>query len=80
MVIRSLGDAFDKTRAAVRFATTVQRRMSLTNEASAAGRVPGELVQDAYAQAIEEIAPVDRSAEAGSILKLPTAQRMKPAG
>lgn len=83
MFIRSLGNAFEKTRAALRFATIVQRRMSLNNEASAPARVPAELMRDAYAQATTEIAPTNRGLvrpEARSTLKPVSGQHMKPAG
>jgi len=83
MFIRSLGNAFDKARTSARFAAIVRRRMRLTNEASAPGGVPGELMQDAYAKATGEIASKIRSfgrSGARPPLKLPSTQRMKPAG
>ena len=83
MFIQNLGAAFDKTRAALRFATIVQRRMNLTNEASAPSRVPGGLMQDAYTKSITEVASTDRSfvrPEALPTLELPSGQHMKPAG
>jgi len=83
MFSRRLGNAFDKARVAVRFATIVRRRMRLADEASAPEGVPAELMQDAHAKAIAEIVPTDRSfgsPEARPLLKLPSAQRMKPVG
>jgi hypothetical protein len=83
MSIRRPGNAFDNARVALRFATIVQRRMGLTDDASVPGRVPSELMQDAYAEAITEVAPASRGfvrPEAGPTLKLPSGQRMKPAG
>ena len=83
MFIRSLANAFDKTRAALRFATIVRRRMNLADEASAPGPVPGELMQDAYTEAIRDVASTNRGfvrPEAPPTLKLPSGQHMKPAG
>jgi len=82
MFIHMLGNAFDKARAALRFATIVQRRMGLTDDASVPGRVSAELMQDAYAKAITEIAPTNRGfarPEARSTLKPASGQRTRPA-
>jgi hypothetical protein len=83
MFIRSLANALDRTRVALRFTTIVQRRMNLADEASAPARVPDELMQDAYAQAVTETAPTNDSfvrREARPIPKLLRGQRTKPAG
>jgi hypothetical protein len=56
--------------------------MNLADEGSAPSRVPGELMQDAYAKAIAETVPTNRGfvrPEARSTLKPPSGQRTKPA-